>query len=190
MTIDIPDYQRLKLILESDIDITNRVIYLITDIDSESAETVIKSLDFLSSTSNELITIKISTYGGDPYAGFAIHDAIRKCTCPVATVTTGMCMSAGVLVAAAGDAGKRYSHPNTQWMYHSGSEGYAGEINNFTITADHLRDFQETCIDAITSRTKKRRKFWKDLEDKATDTYFKSKEAKSWGVVDHITEIF
>jgi len=180
--------RQLQLTLQSDIDIVNRVIYLISDIDSSTAETVIKGLDFLSSINQELITIKITTFGGCPYSGFAIHDAIRKCKCPIATVTSGACMSAGVLIAAAGDKGKRYADQNCSWMYHAGGEGFDGEVNNFIATAEHVKDFKETCIDAITSRTKKRRSFWKKLEDAASDTYFKSKDAKKYGVIDVITE--
>jgi len=183
-------FRRLATSLESDIDIQTRTIYLITNIDSASAETVIKGIDFFASLSDDLITIKITSYGGDPYMGFAIHDAIRKCRCPVSTVASGACMSAAVLVAAAGDKGKRYADENCSWMYHAGGEGFDGEVNNFIATAEHVKDFKETCIDAITSRTKKRRSFWKKLEDSASDTYFKSKDARKYGIIDTITEGF
>jgi len=187
------DYKRvqsLKIVFENDIDINNRVIYLISDITSLSVETIIKGLDFLSSVNDEPITIKLTTYGGDPYMGFAIYDALRKCKCPIITVTSGACMSAGVLIAAAGDKGKRYADPNTSWMYHAGGEGFEGEVNNFITTAEHVKDFKETCIDAITQRTKKTRKFWKAMEDSASDTYFKTKDAKKYGLIDHITTPF
>ena len=183
--------QYLRVILESDIDVVSRTIYLIADIDNNSAETVIKGLDFLSSISEEEpITIKLTTYGGDPYMGFAIHDAIRRCKCPIITMMTGACMSAGVLIASAGDKGKRYADVNCQWMYHAGGEGFDGEVNNFIATAEHVKDFKNTCIDAITQRTKKPRKFWKAMEDSASDTYFKTEDAKKYGIIDRITEAF
>jgi len=182
--------KQLQLTLESDIDIANRTIYLIADIDSSSVETVVKGLDFLTYINQEPITVKITTFGGCPYMGFAIYDALRKCRCQIITVASGACMSAGVLIAAAGDKGKRYADPNCQWMYHCGGEGFDGEVNNFIATAEHAKDFKETCIDAITSRTKKRRSFWKKVEDAASDTYFKSKDAKKYGIIDIITEGF
>jgi ATP-dependent Clp protease protease subunit len=183
-------FRRLGLMLDSDIDVVNRTIYIITNIDSSSAETVIKGLDFLSSINHDPITVKITTYGGDPYMGFAIYDAIRKSKCQIKTVAAGACMSAGVLIAAGGDKGHRYADPNCQWMYHAGGEGFDGEVNNFIVTAEHVKDFKVTCIEAITSRGKKRRKFWKDMEDSGSDTYFKSKDAKKYGLIDHITEAF
>jgi len=183
--------KRLELALQSDIDIETRTIYLMSAIDSSSAETVIKGLDFFASIDKEaLITIKLTSYGGDPYMGFAIYDAIRKCKCPISTVMSGACMSASVLIAAAGDKGRRYADENCSWMYHSGSDGFEGEVNNFIATAEHVKDFKETCIDAIVSRTKKRRSFWKKLEDAASDTYFKSKDARKYGIIDTITEGF
>lgn len=182
--------RRLGTMLEKDIDIVDRAIYLITGIDSESVETVIKGVDFFTSLSDDPITIHISTYGGDPYMGFAIYDTLRKCKCPIRTIISGACMSAGVLIAAAGDKGRRYADPNTSWMYHAGAEGFDGEVNNFIATAEHSKDFKETCIDAITSRSKKRRSFWKKLEDSASDTYFKSTDAKKWGIIDEITEAY
>jgi ATP-dependent Clp protease protease subunit len=182
--------RRLDTMLEKDIDIVDRAIYLISDIDSASAETVIKGVDFFSSISDDPITIHLSTYGGDPYMGFAIYDTLRKCKCPIVTVTTGACMSAGVLIAAAGDKGRRYADPNTSWMYHSGSEGFEGETNNFIATAEHTKLFKEICIDAIKSRSKKSRKFWAGLENKSSDTYFKSTDALKWGIIDKITEAY
>lgn len=187
---DVESLRLLQIILENDIDVKNRTIYVIADIDGSTAETVIKGIDYLSAISNELITIKITTYGGDPYMGFAIHDAIRKCQCPISTIASGTCMSAGVLIAAAGDKGRRFADPNCQWMYHAGNEGFQGEVNNYIATAAHVKDFKETCIDAITSRSKKRRSFWKGLEDSASDTYFKSKDAKKYGIIDQITEAY
>ena len=182
--------RRLSMMLEKDIDIVNRAIYLITDIDSESAETVIKGIDFFASISDDPITVHITTGGGCPYDGFAIYDTLRKCKCRIITITSGECCSAGVLIAAAGDKGYRYADPNTTWMYHSGNNGFEGDASNFIGTAEHAKDFKNTCVEAIFSRTKKTRKFWRTLEDKAEDTYFKSKDAKKWGVIDHIEETF
>jgi ATP-dependent Clp protease protease subunit len=182
--------KRLSLTLEKDIDVTGRAIYLLTDIGEESAETVIKGVHFFESISDDPITIHIMTEGGNPYCGFAIYDTLRKCRCRIVTVSSGQLMSAGVLIAAAGDKGYRYADPNTTWMYHAGSDGFDGEVNNFIATAEHVKDFKETCIDAITSRSKKRRKFWKDMEDAPKDSYFKSKDAKKYGIIDHITEAF
>ena len=182
--------RRLGMMLEKDIDVVGRAIYLIADIDADAAEIVTKGVDFFASISDEPITIHISTYGGDPYMGFAIYDRLRKCKCPIVTITSGACMSAGVLIAAAGDKGRRYADPNCQWMYHGGAEGFDGDVNNFIATAEHSKAFKELCIDAIKSRSKKTRNFWKKMEDKASDTYFTSKDALKWGVTDHITEAY
>lgn len=183
------DDKVLDLILAGDIDVKNRVIYLIGDISVESANIVIKAVDYFHAQDpKKPITIKITSYGGDPYMGFAIYDTLRNCQCPIYTMTSGACMSAAVLVAAGGDKGLRYSNPNTQFMYHSGSEGFEGEVNNYIATAKHVEDFKNTCIEAITSRTKKNKSFWKKLEDKAGDTYFKADDAKKYGIIDHIKE--
>ncbi len=182
--------RRFEMMSEKDIDIVGRAIYLITDVDTESTETIIKGIDFFSSLSDDPITLHITTGGGCPYEGFAIYDTLRKCKCRIITMTSGECCSAGVLIAAAGDKGYRFADPNTTWMYHSGNNGFDGDANNFIGTAEHAKDFKITCVDAIASRTKKSKKFWKGLEDKAEDTYFKSKDAKKWGVVDHICEAF
>jgi ATP-dependent Clp protease protease subunit len=184
-------YKRISSVHECDIDHHDRRIFLMTDIDSSSAEVTIKNIRLLESIDpTGEITILLSTYGGDPYAGFAIYDTMRSCTCPVKVVGSGAVMSAGILIIAGGDKGSRFADENCQFMYHAGSTAYDGEYNNSIITAEHAKYFSKITVDAVTSRTKKRRAFWDTLEKKGTDTYFGSKEAKRYGLIDHIRKSY
>lgn len=62
------------------------------------------------------ITLTISSYGGDAYAGFAGYDIISKSKSKVNTVVNGTCMSAAFLLFLAGT--NRSCSENSTFMYH------------------------------------------------------------------------
>ena len=85
-----------------------RDVYLIGDIDKDSARGVIERLRELANDSRRPITLYINSAGGNVTDGLALHDAIAHLVAPGITVTIvvqGMAYSMGSVVLQAASPG-------------------------------------------------------------------------------------
>ncbi len=110
--------------------IKDRKIYLHPSYHSEDddpgtdwrmANTFIKNIQILESSSDTPIEIHQFNIGGDEWAGYAIYDAIKHCRCPVTVITHGVAASMGSIIPQAAD--KRITMPSCCWVIHKGSSG-------------------------------------------------------------------
>lgn len=121
--------------------------------------------------------IHLNTYGGDVYSALAIYDILKYTDIEVQIVTHGACMSAGILILAAGDV--RASMPNCQFMVHYGEEFISGETG-----AKHSRmltkKFKDMIKESTGLSTRKVNALMKG------DNYFTAEEAKDMGFINGI----
>jgi ATP-dependent Clp endopeptidase proteolytic subunit ClpP len=98
-----------------------RDIYLIGDIEKDTARGVIERLRELANDNNRPITLYINSAGGNVTDGLAIHDAIREVVgrnIEVTIVVQGMAYSMGSVVLQAASTGRRLSYPHSWIMIH------------------------------------------------------------------------
>ena len=91
-----------------------RDIYLIGDIDKDSARHTIERLRELANDSRKPITLYINSAGGNVTDGLALHDAIAHLVNSGITITIvvqGMAYSMGSVVLQAASPGRRWSFP-------------------------------------------------------------------------------
>ncbi len=100
-------------------DINERVIYLMGDIDEDSARQFIIVLNFLDNLASEPIRVLLSSDGGSEEAGYAIYDAIKLARSAVLVDGIGMVASMAAVIIQAGDV--RRLAPNASFMIHHGS---------------------------------------------------------------------
>lgn len=106
----------------------SRTIYMVGTVTEPLTRAVVKGLlNAAERDSTALITLVISTSGGDVDCALAIHDVMRFCTAPIRTVGIGRVMSAGCLLLATGAKGERYLGRNARLMYHYGWEQHSGD---------------------------------------------------------------
>src|SRR5688500_11385930 len=87
-----------------------RDIYLIGDIEKDTARSCIERLRELASENSKPITIYINSAGGNVTDGLAIHDAIRHVVSrgiEVVVIVQGMAYSMGSIVLQAASDGRR-----------------------------------------------------------------------------------
>src|SRR5918911_2119504 len=87
-----------------------RDVYLIGDIEKDTARTCIERLRELANDGSKPITIYINSAGGNVTDGLAIHDAIRHVVSrgiEVTAVVQGMAYSMGSVVLQAASPGRR-----------------------------------------------------------------------------------
>lgn len=136
------------------------------------------------------IEFLISTEGGLVSDMFSVYDVMRDVSkdCEITTFGVGKVMSAGVLLLAAGSAGKRRVGKHCRLMLHPISSGNYGQIKDIQNTTKEAKVLEEAYISELCalSQGKLTRKKIKALFRKNVDIYFDAEQALQWGIVDEI----
>jgi ATP-dependent Clp protease protease subunit len=166
-----------------------RDVYLIGDIDKDSARGVIERLRELANDSQRPITLYINSAGGNVTDGLALHDAIAQLVGSGLTVTIvvqGMAYSMGSVVLQAASPGRRWAFPHSWIMIHEPAK-WAG-WQSTTAAAQHLdrlKQMQDQIYRILAVRSgKPLRQIIRDT--KRTDLYLDAAHAKSYGLIDEV----
>jgi ATP-dependent Clp protease, protease subunit len=165
--------------------LNERVVFLGTEVDDESANLVVAQLLHLEAESPDTdIQLYINSPGGHVYAGLAIYDTIRFIKPDVATICCGIAMSMASLILAGGAEGKRQALPNSRILIHQPHGGYQGQTTDIAIHAresQFLRRRMEEIYAEHTGRTAEQ--VGEDLE---RDRFFTPDEAVEYGLIDRV----
>jgi ATP-dependent Clp protease, protease subunit len=124
----------LYKLLEYDIDLNNRLIYIGSQktyingesgVDAALSEKVIKAILLMSKSDPEgekPINIVLNSPGGETSHMFAIYDVLKHCKSKKIITVYGQAMSAGSIILQAGD--ERILSPHSKIMIHMGTAGY------------------------------------------------------------------
>jgi len=134
------------------------------------------------------ITIFIDSYGGSVNGYLAMRDLIKSTDKPVATVCVGKAMSAGAFLLACGNKGLRFISKDADIMVHELSSGFWGKNQELQSVSKYLERMNKKILRNFAEDTGTS---LKDIENqlhkvKNADWYLSSREAKKWGLVDHI----
>jgi ATP-dependent Clp protease protease subunit len=166
-----------------------RDVYLIGDIEKDTARACIERMRELASDSGRPITFYINSAGGNVTDGLAIHDSIRHIVSlgiEVAVIVQGMAYSMGSIVLQAASPGRRLAFPHSWIMIHEPAK-WAG-WQSTTAAAQHLerlKEMQDQIYNILSARSHKPlRQIIKDT--KRTDFYLDAKKALEYGLIDAI----
>jgi len=166
-----------------------RDIYLIGDIEKDTARTVIERLRELANDSDKPITLYMNSAGGNVTDGLAIHDAIRYVVSQdiqVTIIVQGMAYSMGSVVLQAASPGRRLTFPHSWIMIHEPAK-WAG-WQSTTAAAQHLdrlKQMQTQIYRILAERSgKPLRQIIRDT--KRNDLYLDAQKAKEYGLIDAI----
>src|SRR5688572_27158516 len=166
-----------------------RDIYLIGDIEKDSARSVIERLRELANDSRKPITIYMNTAGGNVTDGLAIHDAIRFLVMQgmqITVIVQGMAYSMGSVVLQAASPGRRLAFPHSWIMIHEPAK-WAG-WQSTTAAAQHLdrlKQMQSQIYRILAERSgRPLRQIIRDT--KRTDFYLDATKALDYGLVDQV----
>ena len=97
----------------------DRIIFLGTEIDDYTANTLQAQLLYLDSVDNATaISIHVNSPGGSVTAGLGLSDTLQFISSDVATICTGMAASMAAVLLVAGQEGKRSALPHSRVMIH------------------------------------------------------------------------
>lgn len=174
--------------LEHGIDIENRIIHLVYDIDTASTALVITGIQLMvTKTREKPINIYINSMGGDPYSSFGLYSFIRTLhDVEINTYNIGCAMSGASIIFLAGD--NRYMYKHTVFMFHSVSSGAEGKVHlNLTDEAEECKKIHKQLCQIYAAHTNKSEKEW-DRTIKYKDRYYREKEALEMNIVHKVIE--
>src|SRR6478672_2142418 len=166
-----------------------RDVYLIGDIEKDTARACIERLRDLANDNSRPITLFINSAGGNVTDGLAIHDAVRYIISrgiEVTIIVQGMAYSMGSIVLQAASDGKRLAFPHSWIMIHEPAK-WAG-WQSTSAAAQHLerlKQMQDQIYKILSSRSgKPLRQIIRDT--KRTDFYLDAQSALDYGLIDAI----
>jgi ATP-dependent Clp protease protease subunit len=166
-----------------------RDVYLIGDIDKDSAKTVIERLRELANDSRKPIRLYINSAGGNVTDGLALHDAIRQLALEgfqIVIIVQGMAYSMGSIVLQAASPGCRLAFPHSWIMIHEPAK-WAG-WQSTTAAAQHLDRLKQMQAQIYRILAERSGKPLKQIirDTKRTDLYLDAGSAKAYGLIDGI----
>jgi ATP-dependent Clp protease, protease subunit len=166
-----------------------RDVYLVGDIDKDTARATIQRMRELAGKGTGGVTLYLNTAGGNVTDGLAIHDAVRHLVSTgteVSIVVQGMAYSMGSIVLQAASTGRRFAYPHSWIMIHEPAK-WAGWQSTSAAAQhlDRLKQMQSQIYHILATRSSK--PLAKIIRDtKRTDFYLDAIKAKAYGLIDDI----
>ena len=166
-----------------------RDVYLVGDIEKDTARTCIERLRELANDNTRPITLFINSAGGNVTDGLAIHDAVRHIISrgiEITIIVQGMAYSMGSIVLQAASDGRRLVFPHSWIMIHEPAK-WAG-WQSTSAAAQHLerlKQMQDQIYKILSFRSgKPLRQIIRDT--KRTDLYLDAQSALEYGLIDAV----
>ena len=172
--------------LDKFVSYTDRIIYVEGEIEIFTPAYIRRRIEAIAKMTNDVttpITLSISSYGGDVYAGLAVCDIINSAPMPINTIGYGPVMSAAGFILVSG-TGTRKITQNSHIMIHDIFGMIKGRSQDMFTETDHWKKLQDRCYKLFAARTKKTVAFWKK---KSKSTYYLTAEdAIELGIIDEV----
>ncbi len=163
----------------------DRIIFLGTQIDDYTANTLQAQLLFLDSTDpGKDISIYVNSPGGSVHAGLGIYDTMQFISSDVATICTGMAASMAAVLLVAGKEGKRSALKHSRVMIHQPMGGAQGQASDIEITAREIQKLKKELYTIIAEHS--HTDFDKVWADSDRDYWMTAEEAKEYGMIDRV----
>lgn len=164
-----------------------RIIFLVGPVNDNMASLICAQLLFLESENpDKEVYMYINSPGGVVTAGMSIYDTMQYIRPKVATLCFGQAASMGSLLLTAGEAGMRYSLPNSRVMIHQPSGGFQGQATDIEIHAKEILSLKSRLNQVYVKHTGQKLSY---IEKHMERDYFMDAEAaKEFGIVDEVLE--
>ena len=163
----------------------DRIIFLGTEIDDSTDNTLQAQLLFLDSTDpGKDISIYVNSPGGSVHAGLGIYDTMQFISSDVATICTGMAASMAAVLLVAGKEGKRSALKHSRVMIHQPMGGAQGQASDIEITAREIQKLKKELYTIIAEHS--HTDFDKVWADSDRDYWMTAEEAKEYGMIDRV----
>lgn len=167
--------------------LTERIVYLGTEIDAGVANALIAQLLHLQAQNDDRdIQLYINSAGGDPSAMLAVYDTLQYVRPRVATICVGEAVGAGAVLLAGGAPGLRAALPHARVVLHQPGGQSRGAVPDLIVASDEvvrIRAEMEKALARHTGQTAQRLR-----ADTDHDRVFTATGAVDYGLVDRVIE--
>lgn len=167
--------------------LSDRIVYIGTEIDDGVANVVIAQLLHLEADSPETpINVYLNSPGGSVTAMLGIYDTMQFVRAPVATTCIGQAASSAAVLLAAGAPGHRSVLPRSRVILHQPSGGGQGTLPDLAVQAKEivrLRSQMEEVLAHHTGQSVERLR-----EDTDRDLILDAEGAVAYGLADAVLE--
>jgi ATP-dependent Clp protease protease subunit len=165
-----------------------RIIFLGAGIEDDIANLVIAQLLFLDAEDPEKeIFLYINSPGGVITSGLAMYDTMQYVRAPVSTICTGISMSMGAVLLAAGAPGRRFALPHSRIMIHQGSGGFRGNTPDVFIQVKEMEQLVRTTQEILAAHTGQ--PMDKVVKDTDRDLFLSPEQAVEYGIIDEVYKL-
>ncbi len=165
--------------------LSERIIFLGTEIDDGVANVVMAQLLHLESASPDLeISLYINSPGGSYSALTAIYDTMQFVRPDVATICMGQAASAAAVLLAAGAPGKRAVLPHAKVLLHQPSSQAQGTLPDLAIQAKEVAKVRAEVAGILGLHTG--HPVAKIRSDTDRNKTFSAREAVDYGLADNV----
>jgi len=165
--------------------LSERIVFLGTEIDDGVANVVMAQLLHLESASPDLeISLYINSPGGSYSALTAIYDTMQYIRPDVATICIGQAASAAAVLLAAGAPGKRAVLPHAKVLLHQPSSQAQGALPDLAIQAKELAKVRVEVAEILSKHTS--HPVGKIRSDTDRNKTFSASEAVAYGLADKV----
>ena len=165
-----------------------RIIFLGAGVEDDIANLVIAQLLFLDAEDPEKeIFLYINSPGGVITSGLAIYDTMQYVRAPVSTICTGIAMSMGAVLLAAGAPGRRFALPHSRIMIHQGSGGFRGNTPDVFIQVKEMEKLVKATQEILAAHTGQ--PMDKVVRDTDRDLFLSPEEAVEYGIIDEVYKL-
>ena len=165
--------------------LSERIVFLGTEIDDGVANVVMAQLLHLESASPDLeISLYINSPGGSFSALTAIYDTMQFIRPHVATICIGHAASAAAVLLAAGAPGKRAVLPHAKVLLHQPSSQAQGTLPDLAIQAKEVAKVRAEVAEILSNHTG--HPVAKIRSDTDRNKTFGAREAVDYGLADRV----
>ncbi|TDE90336.1 ATP-dependent Clp protease proteolytic subunit [Occultella glacieicola] len=168
--------------------LSDRIVFLGTEIDDGVANTIIAQLIHLESVDPDgEINLYINSPGGSVTAMLAIYDTMQFVRAPVATICVGQAASSAAVLLAAGEPGRRGALPHARVLLHPPSMGGQGALPDLRIQAAEIARMRAEVDEILARHTGQDAA--RLSEDTSRDRIFTASQAVDYHLVDEVVAI-
>ena len=165
--------------------LSERIVYLGTEVDAGVANTIIAQLLHLDADSpGSDVQLSVNCAGADPSAALAIYDTMQHIRPRVTTTCVGQAIGVGPLLVAAGAPGMRSALPHSRIVLHQPAAQTRGAVPDLILAADEVvrvRSEMEQVLAHHTGRTVEALR-----ADTDRDRVFTAQTALEYGLIDQV----
>jgi ATP-dependent Clp protease, protease subunit len=133
--------------------LTERIVFVGTEIDDGVANVVMAQLLHLESISEQEIGLYINSPGGSFSALTAIYDTMHFVRCDIATICMGQAASAAAVLLAAGTPGKRCVLRHAKVTLHQPSSQARGTLPDLAVLAKEVANVRAELDEILSHHT-------------------------------------